>query len=189
MSTDHKPEAASGEPSSSAEHPFPRSTAMQQSPQLSSSALTQILIGMCLLPIITITALWLYMPPAAEGELDCLFTATNLPDQDFYAIEYWKREKYHVGELVVLNQEEHDWTHLNIQINGHYQIYDKEPIPAGKSKTYKLERFVSRAGARFQLQYNELKSARIYARRDNPQHDRAIFHCNFKEGQPVEVIR
>ncbi len=166
---------------------FPRSTAMQQSPQLSSVALTRLLIGMCLLPVITIFALWIYMPPAAEGQLKCQFVGKDLPDQDFYAIEYWKRDDYKLGELLVTNEEEHDWTHLNIQVNGHYQIYDKEPIPAGSTKVYKLERFISRAGARFSLRYNQLKSARIYARRDNPVHDRATYYCEFKDGTPVEV--
>lgn len=168
---------------------FPRSTAMQQSPQLSSTALTRLLIGMCLIPTITIFALWAYMPPAKEGELKCQFAAKDLPGQEFYAIEYWKRDEYKLGELLVSNLEEHDWTHLNMQVNGHYQIYDKEPIPAGTTKVYKLERFISRAGARFNLQYNQLKSARIYARRDNPKHDRATYSCDFKEGKPVEVER
>jgi len=69
-------------------------------------------------------------------------------------------------------------------VNGYYQIYDSEPIPAKSSKAYKLDRFVSRAGARFQLRYNPLKSARIYARR--PTHDRATWACEFKDGQPIE---
>lgn len=163
--------------------PFPRSTAMQQSPQLTSGALTAMLIGMCLIPIITISALWVLMPPVAEGQLNCAFAAKDLPAQDFYAIEYWKRDEYGLGELIVSNQEEHDWTHLNIQVNGHYQIYDREPIPAGTSKTYELDRFISRAGARFSLRYNPLKSARIYARR--PKGDRATYYCEFKDGLPV----
>ena len=162
---------------------FPRSKAMQQSPQLSSAALTRLLIGMCLLPVITIFALFLYMPPAAEGELDCQFATSGLPDQNFYAVEYRLRNEYEGGELLVTNLEEHDWTHLNILVNGHYQVYDKEPIPAGETKNYKLERFVSRAGARFSLRYNQLKSARIYARRDNPKHDRATCSCTFEDGQ------
>lgn len=162
---------------------FPRSKAMQQSPQLSSAALTRLLIGMCLLPVITIFALFLYMPPAAEGELDCQFSAIGLPDEGFYAIEYRLREEYDGGELVVTNREAFDWTHLNMVVNGHYQVYDKEPIAAGTSKHYKLERFVSRAGARFSLRYNQLKSARIYARRDNPKHDRATYSCTFVDGK------
>jgi hypothetical protein len=164
--------------------PFPRSTAMQLSPQLSSAALTKLLIAMCLLPIITITALLILMPPVAEGELLCQFASKDLPDQDFYAVEYWRRDKYELGELIVTNREEHDWTHLNIQVNSHYQIYDRDTIAAGTSKSYKLDRFVSRAGARFQLQYNPLKSARIYARR--PKGDRATYYCEFKDGKPVE---
>lgn len=157
---------------------------MQQSPQLSKAALTNLLIAMCLLPIITISALWVLMPPVAEGQLNCEFASKDLPNQDFYAIEYWKRDEYGLGELIVTNHEEHDWTHLNILVNGHYQIYDDESIPAGVSKAYKLDRFVSRAGARFSLRYNPLKSARIYARR--VKGDRATYACEFDDGKPVQ---
>jgi hypothetical protein len=169
------------------EIPFPRSTVMQKSPQLSKGALTRLLIGMCLLPIITITVLFMILDPAAEGTLDCEFAAVGLPDADFYAIDYWERDEYSGGDLIVSNLEEVDWTHLNIQINGHYQVYDQEPIPAGSSKTFKMERFVTRAGSKFSLRYNELKSARIYARRAT--RDRAIYYCEFKNGEPVEVER
>ena len=164
---------------------FPRSTAMQQSPQLSSVALTRLLIGMCLLPIITIMALWCIMPPVAERQLDCSFAAKDLPDADFYAIDYWKRDEYGLGELHVSNLSNQDWTHLNIQVNRAYQIYDDQAIPAGTTKVFELDRFISRAGARFSLRYNQLKSARIYARR--PTGDRATYYCEFKDGQPVDV--
>lgn len=195
MSTDPEspfasPPTADGPPLTEASQvstPFPRSKAMQQSPQLSSAALTKMLIGMCLLPIITITALLILMPPVAEGELDCQFASKDLPDPDFYDVKYWERNEYELGELIVTNREEHDWTHLNIQVNSHYQIYDRETIAAGTSKSYKLDRFVSRAGARFRLQYNPLKSARIYARR--PEGDRATYYCEFKDGNAVEYSR
>jgi len=177
--------ASEAELASPVEADFPRSTAMQQSPQLSSVALTRLLIGMCLIPIITILVLFYYMPPAADGELKCQFSTKDLPDQDFYAIDYRDRGEYELGELVVANLEEHDWTHLNILVNGHYQIYDKVPFPAGTSKSYKLDRFVSRAGAGFSLRYNELKSARIYARRDNEKHDRATWSSDFVDRQVV----
>jgi len=158
---------------------------MQRSPQLSSAALTRLLIAMCLLPIITITVLWCIMPPVAEGRLQCRFAAKDLPDANFYAIEYWKRDEYGLGELHVSNHSDQDWTHLNIQVNRNYQIYDTEPIPAGTTKVFELDRFISRAGARFSLRYNQLKSARIYARR--PKGDRATYYCEFKGGLPVDV--
>lgn len=168
---------------SSPTDPNPRSSAMRRSPTLSHRSLTQVLIGMCLIPIITISALWAYMPPLFEGQLDCRFTAEALPDAEFYAVDYRERPDYTDGYLVVENLEDQDWTHLNIQVNGHYQIYDTEPIPAGTSAKFKLDSFVSRAGSRFKLRYNELKSARIYARR--PTRDRATYYCEFENGQPV----
>lgn len=125
------------------------------------------------------------LEPAAEGDLNCEFAAVGLPDPEFYATDYWEREEFSGGELIVKNLEDADWTHLNIQINGHYQIYDREPIPAGTTKSYKLERFVTRSGAKFSLRYNPLKSARIYARRET--RDRAIHYCKFKDGKPVKT--
>ena len=127
------------------------------------------------------------MPPVAEGQLQCQFASKDLPDQDFYAIDYRNRDEYGLGELLVSNVGEEDWTHLNIQVNRAYQIYDREPIPAGTTKVFELDRFISRAGARFSLRYNELKSARIYARL--PKGDRATYACEFKEGLPVEFER
>lgn len=159
---------------------------MQKSPQLSSVALTRMLMGMCLIPVVTIFGLWSYMPAVEEGQLCCEFTAAGLPDAEFYAVDYWERDDYELGELIVSNVGEQDWTHLNIQVNGNYQIYDhREPILAGTTKSFKLNRFVSRAGSRFSLQYNELKKARIYARR--PGGDRATYYCEFKNGKPVEI--
>lgn len=179
------PSESKSSDSVSEDMPFQRSTAMQRSPQLSSAALTRMLIGMCLLPIITIMALWYIMPPVAEGQLKCQFGAKDLPGADFYAIEYWKRDEYGLGELLVSNLGDEDWTHLNIQVNRNYQIYDREPIPAGTTKVFELNRFISRAGARFSLRYNQLKSARIYARL--PEGNRATYYCEFKDGQAVDI--
>jgi hypothetical protein len=84
-------------------------------------------------------------------------------------------------EIVIQNQENQDWTHLNIQVNRHYQIYDTKPIEAGSERTFKLDRFISRTGARFSLRYNELQSVRVYARR--PTKDRATFFKEFETTQ------
>jgi len=159
------------------------STAMRGSPHLSHRGLTILLGLMCVVPVVTILTLWKIMPPVFEGQLDTRITSTGLPDQDFYAIEYYQRDEFKGGELVITNLEEVDWTHLNIQINNNYQIYDIEPIPAKKTRTFKLEKFVSRAGAAFSVRYNELKSARIYARR--PSGDRATSYCEFVDGEPI----
>ena len=165
--------------------PGTASTAVQASPKLSHRGLTIMLALMCIVPTTTVLLLFNYMPAVKEGQLKARFSATGLPDQDFYAVEYYQREEFSGGELVVSNQEKEEWTHLNIQVNGSYQIYDIEPIPANTTKTYKLEKFISRSGAKFSLRYNELNSARIYARR--PGGERATFWCEFSKGLPVET--
>ena len=150
---------------------------------MSTRGLTTMLCLMCVVPVVTIVALWQMMPPVYEDQLEATVSAINLPPAEFYERFYTERSDWDLGELVVRNESDQDWTHLNIQVNRHYQIYDIEPIPAHGEKRYKLDRFVSRTGARFQLRYNQLKSVRIYARR--PTRDRATFYHEFEAAQPA----
>ncbi len=158
--------------------PAEKSTAFKKSPQLSHRGLTAILVFMCLVPVVTIFALFQFLPPVYEGQLQASVSAAGLPSAEYYAVEYYQRPPFTGGELIVNNESDQDWTHLNIQVNRHYQIYDIDPIPAGTSKRFQLDRFLSRTGARFSLRYNELKTVRIYARR--PTKDRATFFYEFK---------
>ena len=155
------------------------SGALQKTPQLSHRGLTLMLSLMCLVPVITIFFLWRMMPPVYEGQLEASVTAVGIPPAEFYVPHYSKRPEFNTGDLIVRNESDQDWTHLNIRVNRHYQIYDVEPIPAHGERTFKLDRFVSRTGARFQLRYNPLKSVRIYARR--PTKDRATFYHEFQQ--------
>ncbi len=140
---------------------------------------------MCLTPVVIILTLFSYMPPVYEGLLEAKLTATGLPPQVYYEEKYYERTGHEGGQLIVENLSDQDWTHLNIQVNKHYQIIDKVPIKAHSVKAFDLDRFVNRTGARFNLRYNELASARIYARR--PTRDRATYACDFKNGEPIEI--
>lgn len=132
---------------------------------------------MCLIPVATIAALWSFLPAVHEGELEAQVFAEELPTADYYSVDYYKRPPYTAGVLVIQNKSDQDWTHLNIQVNGNYQVYDTEPILARGEKRYQLSKFLNRTGARFSLQYNELNRVRIYARR--PTKDRATFYHEF----------
>lgn len=155
----------------------------QKSPRLSHYGLTVMLAVMCGIPLATIFVLWQYLPPVFEGKLEANVIAEELPGADFYAIEYYKRPPVEGGTLIVQNKSDQDWTQLNIQINGNYQIYDTKPILAKQEKRYLLNRFVNRTGARFSLQYNELRRVRIYARR--PTKDRATYYHEFPTHYPI----
>jgi len=159
------------------------SSEQKKAPQLSHRGLTIMLTLMCLIPVATIAALWGYLPPVHEGELEANVVAENLPAKDFYTIDYYKRPPYDQGVLILKNESDQDWTHLNIQVNGNYQIYDKEPIVARGERRYDLSRFLNRTGARFSLQYNELNRVRVYARR--PTKDRATFYHEFPTHFPA----
>ncbi len=157
-----------------------QSDALKVTPRLSHRGLTLMLLGMCVIPVVTIFALQSMMPPVFEGELEAAVYAVGLPDPEIYELPYRERPQVtDSGDLIVSNQSDQDWTHLNIQINRHYQIHDVEPIPAHSQRTFKLDRFLSRTGARFQTRFNPLRSVRIYARR--PTKDRATFNYEFDE--------
>jgi hypothetical protein len=149
----------------------------RNAPRLSRGRLTIMLVLMCVVPLLTIFTLFQILPPVEEGTLEASVSAEGLPAAEFYEIAYDQRAPFAGGVLVVNNESTQDWTHLNIQVNRNYQIYDIEPIPAGGSAKFQLDRFVSRTGARFSLRYNPLKSVRIYARR--PTKDRATFYYEF----------
>jgi hypothetical protein len=154
------------------------SSEQKKSPQLSQRSLTIMLLGMCTIPVITIFVLWQFLPPVFEGKLEANVYAEGLPGEEFYQVEYYERPEFKGGFIVLENKSDQDWTHLNIQINGHYQIYDKDPIPAHGERRYELSRFLNRSGARFSLQYNELERVRVYARR--PTKDRATYYQEFE---------
>lgn len=141
--------------------------------------LTVLLVMMCFIPIVTIFLLWKNMPAVYEGELEAAVSAKNLPPDSFYEVHFAERSAVEPGQLLVRNLSDQDWTHLNIQINHNYQIYDIAPILAGETREFELGRFLNRTGARFQLRYNPLLYVRIYARR--PTKDRATFEWNFEE--------
>ena len=154
------------------------SSAFQAAPTMSTRGLSALLLLMCLVPPITIFTLWKFLPPVFEGKLDAAVTASGLPPDSFYEPHYSERPKFSGGVLLLTNREDQDWTHLNIQINRHYQIYDTQPIAAGQQREFDLSRFVSRTGARFDLTYNPLRHVRVYARR--PTRDRATFEYSFE---------
>lgn len=164
---------------------IPRSSISQDMATLSPRALKITLAIMCGVPVVIILALFSYMPKVYEGKLECRITAEGLPSQKFYEQRYDLRPEFGGGELVIENLSDQDWTHLNIQINKHYQIHDSLPIPAHTKRTFKLDRFLNRTGARFKVRYNELNYARVYARR--PTRDRATYACEFEKGRPVEI--
>lgn len=139
---------------------------------------------MCIVPVTIVLLLWSFSPKVFEGQLEARVSATGLPDQKFYAVDYRARDDFQGGELVVTNLEDNEWTQLNIQVNKYYQIRDNQPIPSGSTRLFKLDSFLTRTGARFSLRYNEIKSVRIYARR--PDSNRATFYCEFSKGLPVE---
>jgi len=155
-----------------------QSRVYENAPKLSSRGLTSLLIGMCMVPVVTLFALKQFLPPVYEGKLEASITAEELPPASFYDVDFRERPPVDsAGVLIINNESDQEWTHLSIRINKHYQIASQEPIAAGESKRYRLDRFVSRTGARFQLRYNPLKYVQIYARR--PSKDRATFSSAF----------
>jgi hypothetical protein len=159
------------------------STEQKKAPQLSHRSLTIMLSLMCLIPVVTIAVLWGYLPAVHEGQLEANVIAKDLPGKDFYSIDYYDRPTWERGFIILQNKSDLDWTHLEVRVNGNYQVYDRDPIPAHGERTYDLARFLNRTGARFSLQYNELNRIRIYARR--PTKDRATYVQTFQTHFPI----
>ena len=159
------------------------STEQKKAPQLSHRSLTIMLSLMCLIPVVTIAVLWGYLPAVHEGQLEANVIAKDLPGKDFYSIDYYDRPTWERGFIILQNKSDLDWTHLEVRVNGNYQVYDRDPIPARGERTYDLARFLNRTGARFSLQYNELNRIRIYARR--PTKDRATYVQTFQTHFPI----
>ncbi len=156
---------------------------IDRSPRLSTKSLTLLLGLMCLVPVVTIFAIFSYMPPLHENKLQAVVTGVDLPDPANYDLPFDDRPPLKkIGKLRVTNTGLDDWTNYNIRINRQfgdsYQIYEHhEPINAGETKEFELAEFVSRSGARFDLRYNPIRNVEIYARL--PSSERATFNFVF----------
>ena len=155
------------------------STVRASAPRLSHRGLTLLLIAMCLAPIITIGFLWSYLPQVYEGQLEGSAWTSGMPDASFYLIPFRERGPKTGGKLHIKNESDQIWTILNVQINdNYYQIYDVVPLEPGQEREYELNRFITKSGAAFEMKYNPVKNARVYARR--PTKDRATFFVDFE---------
>jgi hypothetical protein len=153
------------------------SSYQQAAPEIRRGTFFIVLALLCVLPVTVIALIWQFLPPVQEGKLLAKVTPVGIPAPSYYAVDYRQREPFEGGELLVQNLSDQEWTHLNITLNKAYQIIDNQPIKAGESKTFQLNRFTSRSGAQFSLQYNEVRSVLIYARR--PTKDRATYYQEF----------
>lgn len=157
--------------------PIEKSTFQQRAPYLGRRSFLVILVLLCAIPVIAVATIWQFLPPVEEGKLEAQVDAVGLPGTEYYSIDYRQRPPHQGGELLVTNTGSMEWTNINISINTFYQIYDNVPIAPGETARFELDSFVSRTGARFSLQYNELKSVRVYARL--PTKNRATFNHRF----------
>ena len=157
------------------------STAQKASPKLSRQMLTNTLVVMMAIPVITILLLWKFMPPVHEGKLDATVTTMAVPQPDFYQVPHDQRPKFEGGSILVRNNSDYDWTHVKMRVNGFYSAFDVEPIEAGTEKEFLLSKFITRSGHGFQVGLVPVKNVSIYARR--PGGDRATLDVEF---DPIE---
>ncbi len=157
---------------------------IDRSPRLSPRMLTWLLALMCLIPTVSIYAIFRLMPPVYENKLQAEVWSKDVPDLSTYSLPYESRPQLtKKGKLVVKNTGPDPWTQYNIRINrmygDAYQIYEHhEPINPGETKEFELAEFVSRSGARFDIRYNPLRNVEIYARL--PTSARATFNQTFE---------
>lgn len=163
------------------------STLQRSAPRMSHHTLTVLLGLMTLVPAITIAILWRILPPVAEGRLEASAWGVQLPDPAIYARPLRDRPPVTGGKLVIRNDSGEPWTHINIWVNGFYQLYDLDALQPGEERAYPLDRFVTRFGASCDLRYNPLKSTLLYARM--PRGNRATKFMEFSPaGEPRPAV-
>lgn len=159
---------------------FQDSTAIRRAPKISRNTLTIMLALMCTVPGVTILALWYLMPPVSEGTLEVDVTRVGVPEIEYYLIDISERADVSEAAIIIKNVSDQEWTHTNIQVNKHYQVYDLDPIPPGAEREYLLNRFLSRTGARFDLRQLPLRHIRLYARQAD-KGDRATLDIDYPD--------
>ena len=163
------PEASSPEDSqtTSAEPRYSESSAVRNSPRLSTRTLTIMLALMCAVPGIVIFSLTKLMPPTAEGQLEGSLTRVGVPTEiSYYEVEdIGQRKEVSEAALVLKNEGDCEWKYITVRINNHYNIMDTEgSIPPGGEQAYQLNRALSRTGARFDLRQLPLHHVSVDAK-------------------------
>ena len=124
------------------------------------------LAGMCMVPVITILTLWQIMPPAEEDTLQVNVTRVGVPALEYYFDDIADRKDVQQSYIVVKNESENEWSHVFVKVNKNYDIRDDIPIPPDGERSYLLNRFVSRTGARYDLRQLPLRHVRIFAKQE-----------------------
>lgn len=160
--------------------PDAQSSVLQQAPRMSARTLTILLTCMCCVPAITIFTLWKIMPPVKEGKLEVTVTRVEVPDIDYYLQPIEDRADVSESRITIVNDSDNDWSHIVIRVNGHYNVQDEGPIQAGGERSYLLNRFISRTGARFDLRQIPLRHVRVFAKQLG-KGNRASFDVDYPE--------
>jgi hypothetical protein len=150
-----------------------------EAPLLTSRGLTILLVLMCMVPVVVIIALQVLMPPVRPGYLRAEIELRNVPPPSYYELPADQRREFPEAEVLITNIMDVPWTNLNVRINnGHYQIYDHVfPLRPGQQRAFRLDRFVHRSGAVFQVGIVQPINLEIYAAL--PDRSRATLDYSF----------
>ncbi len=153
-------------------------TRIAASPILSRRWLTILLTAMCTVPIITISVLWIVLPPVYEQELEASVRLEGIPRKEFYDQKLRDRPKTGGGLMVVKNEGEKEWTNIIIRINRSYMAYEKDfPLAPGEERVFELDRFQTRTSNRLNLRYYPIRNIEVYARL--PSGARATYEVDY----------
>ncbi len=137
---------------------------LERTPKLSKRGLTFLLIVMCIIPTVTILALYNLMPAVYPGELDAKVNLVNVPADSYYRLPIEERNEIESASVAIYNIGDVEWTNFYVRVNRHYNIYDTESFPPGASRIYRLDRFVAKIGAMLDTRHVQVKQIEIYAR-------------------------
>lgn len=135
-----------------------------QTLHLSRRGLVIMLAIMAVVPVATVLVLWWYLPPVAMHELKAEVRIKNLETAErFNRLDPLSGIPEPLVE--VKNVGDTEWTHVIVEINGHYKLFRWDQIvKPGDRLGFGLDLFVTRDGIHFAPGKIPIKRVRVYAR-------------------------
>ncbi|WP_131282733.1 hypothetical protein [Blastopirellula marina] len=120
------------------------------SPRLSRRGLIITLASLASLPILVVGLLYVTLPATSSAPL---------------AVDVKIIRNVDPPQVVIVNQDDSDWSNLNVTLNGAFYHYYKHSLPQGKELSLPVTAFVRRSGLPFDPANLEIDEVNVAARR------------------------
>ncbi|HMO15721.1 MAG TPA: hypothetical protein PKD64_16670 [Pirellulaceae bacterium] len=137
---------------------------IDRAPKLSRRVFILLLVLVALVPAVAVYWINQILGPAYQGKLEASILLVDVPPAPYYELPIRERPEIEAARVIIHNESDSEWTHVNVRINRHYEVYDMEPLPAKTSRSYLLDRFVARVGAVLDIRQVKIKQVEVYGR-------------------------